>query len=76
MNVHFRPAPGLGGLGCGCESARNRVALGAAESAPMPECQCEACAAKSDDQKRAVMSDILLLISIGTALYAILKGRS
>ncbi len=70
MNEHFRPI--RNGLGCGCES--NRMAmLNGSESAPESQCQCAA----SDDNKRQVINDLLMLISIGTALYAIFKkGKS
>lgn len=74
MNRHFRQS--LSGLDCGCQRggsvSRVESALGAAESAPMPDCQCAA----NDDHKRAVMSDLLLLASILTTVYALWKGKS
>lgn len=73
MTEHYRRASGLG---CGCDAKRSYGSLSAADSAPMPECQCDSCASRRDDDKRAVLSDVLLLISIGTALYAILKGKT
>lgn len=77
MNGRFRSA--ASGLGCGCDGGGYRVAstMGAAESAPMSESASECQCAASDDYKRAVWSDLLLLASIATTLYALLKkGKS